>query len=154
MAAPCTITGTPGPDVLKGTSGNDVICGLGGDDVLKGVGGNDELNGGTGNDKLVGGPGTDVLNGDDDDDTLDGSGNNDTLNGGNGFDRVLYGRTVKVTVTIDNVADDGSTNVDAPSGSGPAADNVTTTVEKVQSGKGNDSLTGSAGSDCPYRRRR
>jgi Ca2+-binding RTX toxin-like protein len=37
--ASCTITGTPGDDVLSGTSGNDVI---------RGRGGNDEVHGGSG----------------------------------------------------------------------------------------------------------
>ncbi len=41
--AACTITGTPGNDVLVGTPGDDVICGLGGDDRLSGGGGNDTL---------------------------------------------------------------------------------------------------------------
>ena len=37
----CTITGTPGRDLLFGTHGRDVICGLGGDDVLEGSVGSD-----------------------------------------------------------------------------------------------------------------
>jgi len=32
----CTVTGTPGPDVLHGTDAADVICGGGGNDVLAG----------------------------------------------------------------------------------------------------------------------
>jgi Ca2+-binding RTX toxin-like protein len=58
---PCTITGTPGPDVLFGGEGNDVICGLGGNDQLFGMNGNDVLRGGPGNDYLEGGAGYDVL---------------------------------------------------------------------------------------------
>jgi predicted extracellular nuclease len=50
---PCTISGTPGRDVLIGTGGDDVICGLGGDDVLLGRGGADVLIGGEGRDVLV-----------------------------------------------------------------------------------------------------
>src|SRR4051794_24093984 len=34
----CTVTGTPGNDVLRGTNGDDVICGGGGNDVLYGRG--------------------------------------------------------------------------------------------------------------------
>jgi arylsulfatase A-like enzyme/Ca2+-binding RTX toxin-like protein len=59
----CTITGTPGPNILKGTPGDDVICALGGNDILVGQGGNDVLLGGDGNDLLLGGGGTDVLDG-------------------------------------------------------------------------------------------
>jgi hypothetical protein len=57
----CTITGTPGNDVLVGTEGDDVICGLGGNDVIDGKGGDDVLLGGPGADTLRGGPGDDVL---------------------------------------------------------------------------------------------
>jgi Ca2+-binding RTX toxin-like protein len=58
--AECTITGTPGADVLEGSAGYDRICGLGGNDTLEGLGGNDELVGGAGDDSLDGGPGTDA----------------------------------------------------------------------------------------------
>ena len=51
-ARACTITGTPGPDVLVGTPGDDVICGLEGDDVIDGRGGDDVLRGGAGVDVL------------------------------------------------------------------------------------------------------
>ena len=46
----CTITGTPGSNVLRGTPHHDVICGMGGNDTLIGGGGNDKLAGGGGND--------------------------------------------------------------------------------------------------------
>jgi Ca2+-binding RTX toxin-like protein len=102
----CTMTGTPGPDLLFGTPGRDVICGLGGDDVLDGNGGNDVLkagpgrdllNGGNGNDLLFGGPGADKLQGDHGRDVLYGGAGNDTffvwdgfadrVDGGDGTDR-------------------------------------------------------------------
>jgi len=102
----CTLTGTPGPDLLFGTPGRDVICGLGGDDVLDGNGGNDVLkagpgrdllNGGNGNDLLFGGPGADKLQGDHGRDVLFGGAGNDTffvwdgfadrVDGGDGTDR-------------------------------------------------------------------
>ena len=63
VTTPCTITGTPGADLLFGTKGRDVICGLGGNDVLDGNGGNDVLKGGPGNDLLNGGNGNDLLYG-------------------------------------------------------------------------------------------
>ena len=49
----CTITGTPGADLLFGTPGRDVICGLGGNDVLDGGAGDDVLSGGKGNDTYL-----------------------------------------------------------------------------------------------------
>jgi Tol biopolymer transport system component len=78
-AGRCTLTGTPGDDVLHGTSANDVICGGGGDDVVDGRGGNDRVMGGTGDDLVIGGPGRDVLFG--------GPGADD-LWGGHGSDRL------------------------------------------------------------------
>ncbi|HEX6130896.1 MAG TPA: choice-of-anchor O protein, partial [Actinomycetota bacterium] len=57
----CTVTGTPGADVLRGTPRRDVMCGLGGDDVLYGFAGNDLIVGGPGHDRLYGGAGADVL---------------------------------------------------------------------------------------------
>ena len=69
----CTITGTPGNDVLNGTPGDDVICGLGGNDTLIGNGGDDILLGGAGND------------------TLEGDDGNDTLDGGPGVDTCVQG---------------------------------------------------------------
>src|SRR4051812_49807783 len=63
LATGCTITGTPGADVLVGTPGRDVICGGGGKDVLDGGGGNDVLKGGLGADILNGGNGNDALYG-------------------------------------------------------------------------------------------
>ena len=85
-SAACTITGTPGEDVLLGTEGDDVICGGGGNDTLEGFGGNDVLKGGAGADKLSGGFGADTLDGQSGDDELLGSGGKDTLNGGSGND--------------------------------------------------------------------
>jgi Ca2+-binding RTX toxin-like protein len=49
-AAPCTIEGDDGANVLTGTPGPDVICGHGGDDVLDGLDGDDVLDGGDGAD--------------------------------------------------------------------------------------------------------
>ncbi|HEX5713630.1 MAG TPA: hypothetical protein VFX85_09985, partial [Solirubrobacterales bacterium] len=71
-APACSITGTPGPDLIRGTAKADVICGgggpdkvfgRGGADVLKGGPGEDVLAGGAGNDRLLGGPGLDRLRG-------------------------------------------------------------------------------------------
>jgi Ca2+-binding RTX toxin-like protein len=83
----CTITGTPGRDVLRGTDKHDVICGLGGNDVLIGLGGDDILFGGPGNDSLNGGPGRDLLFGDAGKDTISAKdGESDRIDGGPGRD--------------------------------------------------------------------
>lgn len=90
----CTITGTPGADLLFGTHGRDVICGLGGNDVLDGNDGNDvlvggpgrdTLNGGNGSDRLYGGPGGDKLQGDHGRDAVYGGAGNDTIFAWDGF---------------------------------------------------------------------
>ena len=83
----CTITGTPGRDVLRGTDKHDVICGLGGNDVLIGLGGDDILFGGPGNDSLDGGAGRDLLFGDAGKDTISAKdGESDRIDGGPGRD--------------------------------------------------------------------
>ena len=95
----CTVSGTPGRDVLVGTWGPDLICGLGGDDTIRGLGGADsifggrgadDLLGGDGKDVLVGGPGADRLEGGNGDDLLsarDQTQRNDAAGGGAGSDR-------------------------------------------------------------------
>jgi Ca2+-binding RTX toxin-like protein len=85
----CTITGTPGPDLLFGTPGRDVICGLGGNDMLDGNGGNDVLKGGPGNDILNGGNGNDVLYGGPGNDKLQGDHGRDVVYGGEGNDTIF-----------------------------------------------------------------
>jgi uncharacterized delta-60 repeat protein len=90
-AAPCTITGTPGNDVLNGTAGKDVICGGNGDDQLFGFDGADVLKGEKGDDLLIGGNGFDLLVGDAGVDDLRGENGNDTLRGGDRGDTLHAG---------------------------------------------------------------
>ncbi len=93
----CTITGTPGNDLLRGTSGRDVICGLDGDDSIGGRAGNDVLRGGPGNDMLQGDVGTDMLYGGEGNDTLDSwDAVRDDVHGGTGFDRAWVDRRDRV----------------------------------------------------------
>lgn len=87
----CTITGTPGNDVLAGTTGPDVICGLGGNDLLLGLDGLDILLGGGGRDLLLGGAGADILGGGAGIDVLDGGPGPDVLRGGSGPDVLIGG---------------------------------------------------------------
>jgi Tol biopolymer transport system component len=90
----CTITGTPGRDVLVGGPGRDVICGLGGDDTIRAGGGNDVLLGGGGRDTLFGGRGADRLFGGLGEDRLRArGGGRDLVDGGPGIDRARMDRT-------------------------------------------------------------
>jgi serine protease AprX len=114
---------TSTPATIDGGAGNDFLSGGTGNDSLNGLGGNDNLHGGGGNDTLNGGGGADYMSGE------------------GGLDNATYGaRTTGVTVTIDNVANDGATS-DGPAG---ARDNVRSDVENLVGGLGADSLTGSA----------
>jgi Ca2+-binding RTX toxin-like protein len=115
--------------------------------LVNAVGGNDSvtiaagitkpatINGGSGNDTLTGGNGNDSLFGGDGDDTLAGRSGADALAGGNGTDTATYAAyTGAVTVTLNDVADDGLPG---------ELDNVRTDVENVIGGIGNDILVGS-----------
>ncbi len=96
------------------------------------------LNGQDGNDNLRGGGGEDNLNGGNGDDTLLGGGGADDLDGGPHVlgDLVDYGAANDpVTVTLDSgVGDDGE----------PLEGDNVTTVEHVDGGDDNDTLTGNA----------
>ena len=116
----CTITGTPGDDVLTGTGRDDVICGLGGNDTLAGGGGDDVLLGGPGDDVLDGGRDDDVLDGGISDDTLRGGAGDDRLTGGPGTDQLSGDAGNDVLDGTDQVAGndrlDGGTGVDGCTG--------------------------------------
>ena len=141
----CTIVGTPGDDVLVGTPGPDVICGLGGDDLIQGLGGDDEIWGGPGDDRLEGGDGDDVLRGGDGADVLDGEAGADVLRGGGGLDTVTYAARVNpVNVTVGVTEGD-----DGEAGEG---DTVSSDVEIIRGGRGDDTLIGGPGPEELYGR--
>jgi Ca2+-binding RTX toxin-like protein len=134
----CTITGTPGDDVLVGTAGPDVICGLDGNDTLLGLGGGDVLVGGFGNDVLDGGADKDREYGWEGDGVFKQTGpapnGADVLVGG--VDTVKYAnRTGDLSVSLDGLANDGA------AGEG---DNVAPDVKNVIGGKGDDVIVGNA----------
>lgn len=88
----CTITGTPGDDVLVGTPGHDVICALGGDDVIRGLAGNDVIKAGPGDDLVIGGKGRDRILGQGGEDTLRGNAGRDLIKAGAGDDELVGGK--------------------------------------------------------------
>jgi Ca2+-binding RTX toxin-like protein len=95
-AGACTITGTPGNDVLTGTAGPDRICALGGNDRVFGRGGDDRIVLGPGRDRAFGGAGRDVI--------LGGRGP-DRISGGGGRDRLFGERGRDVLLARDRVRD-------------------------------------------------
>ncbi len=105
---------------IDGGDGNDTLepGPSGYPNQVSGGAGSDVLTGGQGTDYLDGGPGPDVISG-----------------GGGAYDRARYPGTAGVTVSIDGVANDGA------AGEG---DNVRTDVEGIESGSGDDTLTGSS----------
>lgn len=107
---------------VNGGNGNDQIYGSNFDDTLNGDAGSDTMRGYTGND------------------TLRGSGGADDFRGDLGYDTVTYSNhSGGVTVTIDNVANDGHWSLDNNS------DNVHTDVEHLIGSGAADSITGQVG---------
>ena len=112
------VVGTPNDDILVGSDFNNTLNGLGGRDHLEGRGGNDIFNE------------SPVPSGADD------------MRGGGGTDLVTYaGRAVGVTVSLDNLANDGSAADAFPFGVAPG-DNVRSDVENVLGTDRNDVING------------
>jgi Ca2+-binding RTX toxin-like protein len=160
-----TINGDVGTDQLFGGAGTDTVSyagrgaavtitldgvandGVGGEndnvfgDIENALGGSggDTITGNTGVNRLDGGPGADTLNGGNGNDTLVGPGDDgagDTYNGQGGTDTASFaGIVAPVIVTAAGGANDGVAGDN---------DDVTTTVENVNGGNGNDNITGNA----------
>ena len=119
--------------------GHDLLVGGAGGDLLQGKAGRDRLEGGPGNDRAFGGAGADDIRGGSGSDILGGGLGPDGLSGGSGRDIVVYGqRGLRVTVTIGAGANDGLAG---------ERDNVKADVESVQTGRGNDIITGNGASN-------
>ena len=104
---------------------------------LSGGSGADVIVGGPRDDDIDGGPGTDVLDGRDGDDDISGGTDADSLRGGPGVDTVTYGGHERaVSVSLDDVADDGA----AGEGDDAASD-----FENIVGGRGPDRLVGTDG---------
>jgi Ca2+-binding RTX toxin-like protein len=124
------ISGTTFADTMVGDAGDQSFVGFGGKDNIQGKGGDDTLQGNDGADTLTGGGGAD---------TLQGGNDPDDMSGGAGNDIADYGdHSNKVTVTINDVANDGGSG-------GAEGDNVRTDVEDLRGGSNDDTLTGSTG---------
>jgi len=125
---------------VRGGDGNDTVTGSAGGDDLRGEAGNDTLDGGAGPDDIWDGPGADKVMGGADNDGLQvdpTADPGDDFHGGGGYDHLYYlGRTAGLTITIDNLADDGEPGEN---------DNVHLDVEGVWGGAGDDILVGSSG---------
>ena len=149
FGAPDHLIGGPGDDTLHSAVGDyvDTLDGNDGNDELLGSSEGDTLNGGAGSDKLFGNGGDDTLNGGPGDDLLNGYIGSDVLNGNEGTDTADYSNSydvfVPVTVTLDDVANDGGT------GAGEN-DNVRTDVENISGTYGDDTLTGDSDANLLY----
>ena len=147
-----TTTCTIDPAVLKwelyGLDGNDILNTFWAASLVEGGEGNDQIETGDQDDVLRGGPGDEVwLKGNGGDDVLEGDGGSDRLFpgagadqvfGGNGSDELSYqynSELESVTVTLDDVADDGVPG---------ALANVHSDVEDILGGDGDDLLVGDA----------
>jgi Ca2+-binding RTX toxin-like protein len=116
------VIGGAGPDIITGNAGANRLDGGDGDDSLSGAAGDDDLNGGAGEETFVAEPGA------------------DDVSGGPGRDAMSYEpRALAVTVSLDGVADDGTT--------GAERDNVRPDVETVTATREDDVLLGGDGDD-------
>jgi Ca2+-binding RTX toxin-like protein len=88
----CTVSGTPGDDVLVGTPGPDVICAGDGDDMVDSGDGYDVLLLGRGDDEGVSGAGVDVVRGGRGADQVRGGRDRDLLIGNSGSDEIVGGQ--------------------------------------------------------------
>ncbi|GAA0479826.1 hypothetical protein Ade02nite_39010 [Paractinoplanes deccanensis] len=160
------IYGGPKADSLQGNDGNDAIWALDGNDTVVGGNGNDALSGGNGNDILDGAAGADRLFGSNGDDILGGQAGNDYEDGGSGDDTFLQLLQYAPGTDADTIA--GGAGLDAvdysidyrtkairadadgakgDDGSAGEKDSISTTVEAVLGGAGNDVLVGTARAD-------
>jgi Ca2+-binding RTX toxin-like protein/uncharacterized protein YjiK len=107
-------------ETVLGSAFNDSITGNTAANTLEGNNGSDTLHGGGGSDTLTGGAGIDQLFGDDGHDILKWD-NADSFDGGSGFDTVDAARSTSDTIDMRG--------------------NAFLTVERIQTGSGNDTVT-------------
>jgi Ca2+-binding RTX toxin-like protein len=155
--------GEDGNDSLEGGADNDSLFGGLGDDTMLGGDGDDSLFGSTGADSIEGGAGDDTIRFTDDD-TVDGGDGDDlftadalvldgspiTITGGENAETggdTLSSGSYNSDVTVDLTA--GGTGADPESGTMQLGSTTVTftEVENIQTGAGDDTITGSAGDD-------
>lgn len=135
-----TVTGGPGNDTLRTNGGKDSVAGGEGDDKIEAGAGNDTITGDAGNDEIFPAAGNDTADGGEGDDaftseTWSVDSGADDLRGGPGIDLIdLIDHTTGVSVTLDDVANDGN------SGEG---DNYHSDIENLYGTRGADVLVGS-----------
>ena len=116
-------------EMFIGTSANDALTGGPGPDVISGGSGDDLIDGGAGDDRLNGDAGVDTF-------VVHASDGADAIYGGTATDSISYAaRTAAVSVTLDNIANDGEAN---------ERDDVRSDVENVTAGSGADTIVGTA----------
>ena len=103
------LTGSAAPDSLFGEDGKDILIGGGETDNLNGGNGDDILRGNSGNDGLHGDAGNDMLFGGDGGDALTDSGGTNSMYGGPGDD--LYWVQVGTNTTVVEHAGEGTDTV-------------------------------------------
>ena len=135
-----TLTGGGGTDDMYGEAGADSLGGGGGDDYLDDGPGDDVVNAGEGADEFFGDVGDDVFNGEAGDDYFNGIDHTgaDAFNGGPGNDWLNYRRVRPISVSLDDVADDG----ELCPGVGCESDNAGSDIENLSGGSAQDRLAG------------
>ncbi|MEU8816063.1 calcium-binding protein [Actinoplanes sp. NPDC048796] len=149
-----TVEGRAGNDTVSGGDGNDSVRADEGNDTLYGGNGHDVMDDGFGTDRVYGGNGNDMLYADRGNDTYDagpgddqirqedesGAPDADNFIGGTGHDYVSYEMLSKpIVADADGVrGDDGRAG---------EHDTISTSVEGILGGYGNDRLTGTARRD-------
>jgi Ca2+-binding RTX toxin-like protein len=130
---------------VSGSAGNDAVFmsvdlpatlhGGDGDDRLEANSNTNQIFGDNGNDTVQGGSGKDLIHGGAGNDLLDGFAGADDIFGDSGIDTVNYTiRTVNLTISLDNNANDGASG---------EHDNIHSDIENILGGSGNDRIVGS-----------
>jgi Ca2+-binding RTX toxin-like protein len=127
-------SGTDGNDTMTGGNMDDRFFGAGGNDTMIGGGGRDQFRSSSGNDTMSGGDGSDSFEGGTEKDGAD------VVNGGQDSDSYSTSdRDNAVNISLDGAANDG----EGCPGATCEGDNIGADVESVDTGPGNDVLTGS-----------
>lgn len=134
VTAHMALRGGGGNDTLTGGSRADVLAGGDGDDSLDGGKGDDKISGGDGRDRLVCRSGRDTVHGDGGDDTLINLNyvSNEWF-GDAGKDSLEYGTSRNLTLSLNEIADDGIAGEN---------DNIHSDIESLYGGSGKDLIIG------------